>query len=188
METEELELLRSEYGRHKEIPAKYEEVILTALSHYPELKETRITFRLIKEHNVPYCTSPATKSIFAQPYDREYVVSILEEAEAPMFYALFKNLTREAQLGVLAHEIAHVEQYNSLSRGELIKFMACYLIPSFQQKIEQAADMAAIIHGFGKELLEHAIYIRCIPGYTEERKEINKNYLKPNEILNYLPE
>ncbi|HEX8517858.1 MAG TPA: M48 family metalloprotease [Bacteroidia bacterium] len=188
MEPEELELLKNEFGRHKEIPEKYEEVILTALSHYPELKETRITFCLTNNHPVPYGTAPSFRSILAHPYDREYIITLLEDAKAPMFYALFKNLTTEAQLGVLAHEIAHVVQYNSLNRSELIKFLACYMLPAFQQKIEQAADMGAIIHGFGKELLEHAIYIRCIPGYVEERKEININYLHPSEILEYLPE
>lgn len=189
METpDELELLRKEFGRYKEIPEKYETVILTALSHFPELKDTRIRFCLEQKHPVPYGTKPSMKSILADPSERKYIVSILEHADPPMFYALFKNLTYESQLGVLGHELTHVVQYNSLSRPELLKFMLFFMLPEFQQKIEQAADMGAIIHGFGKELLEHAIYIRCIPGYVEERKAINENYLKPSEILGYLPE
>jgi hypothetical protein len=183
----ELEELRNEFGRHKTIPQKYEGAILTALSKYPELKEVRINFILKDKHSVPYGTSPTFLSLFSNPGDREYNVSILEKAEAPMFYALMKNLTFEAKVGVLGHEIAHVLQYHSLDKGEILKFMACYLIPEFQQKIEKAADMGAIIHGLGQELLEHAIYIRSIPGYTEERKSINRNYLKPAEILHYLP-
>lgn len=186
--TDQLELLRKEFGRGKEIPQKYEKVILTALSHFPELKDTRIRFSPEQKHPVPYGTRPSLKSIFAEPAEREYIISLLEHADPPAFYVLFKNLTEEAQLGVLAHELSHVVQYNSLTKTELMKFTVCYLLPDFQQKIEQAADMGAIIHGFGKELLEHAIYIRCIPGYVEERESINKNYLKPSQILAYLPE
>jgi hypothetical protein len=185
-EIDELEQLRHEYGRYKEIPAKYEKVILNALSHYPELKDTRIRFELKKKHPAPYGTTPELKTIFGNIYDREYVISILEHAEPPMFYALFKNLTFECQTAVIAHELAHVLQYDEMDRGELLKFLIMYMIPPFQQKVEQAADMQAIIHGFGQELLEHAIYVRCIPGYVEERKDLNRNYLKPSEILYYL--
>jgi hypothetical protein len=186
--TDDLRALRSEFGRYKNIPEKYEDVILTALSHFPELKETRINFLLKRKHPVPYGTSPSLKTIFSAPQDREYDLSILEHADPPMFYSLFKNLTRESQLGVLAHELSHVVLYNSCNRSELVKFLMMYPFPEFKRKIEQTADMQAIIHGFGKELLEHAIYIRCIPGYVEEREEINENYLKPSQILSYLPE
>jgi hypothetical protein len=182
----EIEALRNEFGRHKSIPEKYEAAILTALSKYPELKEVRINFVLKDRHSVPYGTAPTFASIFAEPADREYTISILEKAKAPMYYALIKNLTFEAKVGVFGHEISHVIQYNSLEKGELLKFLACYMIPEFQEKVEKAADMGAIIHGLGQELLEHAIYIRSIPGYAEERKAINRNYLKPEEIANYL--
>jgi hypothetical protein len=191
METiiDELELLKKEFGRYKEIPPEYEEVILTALSHYPELKDTCIRFSLTDNHPVPYGTAPSIKTLLTKPSEREYTISILEEDDSPMFYALFKNLTFEARLGVMAHELAHIVQYNSCSRIELAEFMCLYaLLPEFKQKIEQAADLEAIIHGFGKELLEHAIYIRSIPGYAEQRKDLDTNYLLPAEIADYLDE
>ncbi|MCE3278495.1 MAG: hypothetical protein K0S44_686 [Bacteroidetes bacterium] len=185
---DDLELLYKEYGRFKEIPQKYETAILKALSCFPELKDTKIQFRLKHKGSVPYNTKPSLSSFFGQSYEREYLIDLLEDAEQPTFYALFKNLTQESQIGVIAHELSHVVQYESLTKGELIKFIAFYLIPEFKQKIEQAADMGAIIHNCGKELLEHAIFIRSIPGYIEERPEINENYLSPIEIVDYLPE
>jgi hypothetical protein len=186
--TNELESLRREFGRYKEIPEKYEEVILTVLSHYPELKDTCIRFQLKDEHPVPYGTAPSLKTIFSKPAEREYIVTIREQGDYPTFYALFRNLTPDAQKAVIAHEIAHVVQYNTCDKAELMKFMLFYLLPEFKEKIEKAADMEAIIHGFGQELLEHAIYLRTIPGYVEERPEINRNYLRPAEIADYLPE
>lgn len=189
METnDDWELLYKEYGRFKEIPTKYETVILKALSCFPELRDTKIKFRLKQTGSVPYTTKPILSSIFGQSYEREYLINLLEDADQPTFYALFKNLTQEAQVGVIAHELSHVVQYESLTRTELLKFIACYVIPEFKQKIEQAADMGAIIHNCGKELLEHAIFIRSIPGYLEERPEINEYYLTPDAIVDYLPE
>jgi len=186
--TLELEWLRSEFGRFKEIPEKYEEIILTVLSHYPELKDTCIRFVLKDDHPVPYGTMPSMKTIFSEPAEREYIVTLREKAEYPTFYALFKNLTDDAKKAVIAHEISHVVQYNSCSKAELMKFMLFYLVPEFKEKVEKAADMEAIIHGFGHELLEHAIYLRTIPGYVEQRPEINRNYLMPQEIVEYLPD
>ncbi|MCW3103818.1 MAG: Protein of unknown function precursor [Bacteroidetes bacterium] len=186
--TLELQWLRSEFGRYKEIPEKYEEVILTVLSHYPELKDTCIRFVLKDKHPVPYGTMPSLKTIFSEPAEREYIITIREQADYPTFYALFKNLTEDAKKAVIAHEVAHVMQYSTCSKTELMKFMLFYLVPEFQEKVEKAADMEAIIRGFGHELLEQAIYLRAIPGYVEERPAININYLKPQEIVEYLPD
>jgi hypothetical protein len=57
-----------------------------------------------------------------------------------------------------------------------------FLIHSTRRKLERAADKGAIFHGCGKGLLQHAIYLRSIPGYTEKRPEIETDYLKPAEI------
>jgi hypothetical protein len=66
METnDDLELLYKEYGQFKEIPSKYETVILKALSCFPELKYTRIKFRLKQKGSVPYNTKPVLSSISA---------------------------------------------------------------------------------------------------------------------------
>jgi hypothetical protein len=172
--------------KNKRIPEKYAESILEALTHYPELYNVRIDFKLRKTGKVPYGTKPSMLTLFRSPAKRKYIISLLEDANGPMEMALFKNLSHSAKLGVLGHELNHVVQFKSRSTKELLKLLVSYTIPYFKKRIERNADIATIEHGLGRELYVHAVYIRCIPGYTEERKDINKYYLKPQEIFRML--
>ncbi|HET6226194.1 MAG TPA: hypothetical protein VFF27_07940 [Bacteroidia bacterium] len=173
--------LRKKYGMNKHIPFKYENEILTALSHYPELKEVEIIFKLTDHASVPYGTKPAISSCFKSKKKRSYVINILEKAEDPERTALFKNLSSRMRIGVIAHELMHVEQYH-FGRFSLIKTLGLFVVPSSRRRLERAADKGAIDHGFGEELLEHALYLRSIPGYTEKRPAIKEDYLQPDEI------
>lgn len=179
--------LRREYGHHKKIPQRYEEVILKALSHYPELKNTHIQFQLKDEHPVPYGTSPAPLGFFFSK-NRQYVITLREEAGPPTRQALFKNLPEEAQRAVIGHELGHVLQYERKSGPALAAFTMSYAMASKRREIEREADLMAIEHGLGFELYVHAVYIRRIPGYVQQRKNLDVDYLKPQEILDILPE
>lgn len=182
----DLDVLKKAFGNRKRIPACYERVILEALSHYPELVDVHVHVVLKRRHPVPYGTTPGFASVFKAAADRIYTITILEEAEPPEKQALFKNLSYGMQLGVIGHELVHVLQFMYCNRIQLLKTLALYVTPSFQKRIERGADIGAIEHGFGKELYEHAAYLRAIPGYTEQRKAIIENYLSPEEILEHI--
>lgn len=135
---------------------------------------------------MPYSTTPGFAGVLKAPVNRVYTISILEEAEPPLEQALFRHLSHEMQLGVIGHELVHVLQFMYCDRLELLKTLVLYAEPSFQKRIERGADIGAIEHGFGKELHKHAVYIRSIPGYVEQRKAIVENYLSPEEILEHI--
>jgi hypothetical protein len=171
---------------NKVIPVRYEAPILKALSAYPDLERVHIHFKLTSKHPVPYGTTPAISSLFRPARKRVYYITLLEEAAPPEHEALFKNLTFDAQVAVIAHELVHVLQFNACSVAGLWKTMLMYPFSSFKKKLEREADAGAIDHGFGPELYAHAMYLRSIPGYIEKRPEIDKYYLKPSDILEYL--
>lgn len=181
-----IERLRRRAGFNKIIPPEYEEPILTALSHFPELKYTKIHFRKADKSSTPYGTQPSPNSFLRPASRRKYIITLLEKSEQPEEEVLFKNLPFEAQVAVIAHELVHVIQFSKCSVPELFKIAMLYLLPFFRKKIERSADIGAIEHGFGNNLYKHAMYIRSIPGYVEQRPEINKYYLKPEEILQRL--
>jgi hypothetical protein len=178
--------LEKQVGYNKEIPAKYEAPILSALAAYPELEKIRIRFNLADQHSVTYGTTPTLLSFFKRPENRVYDITLLEEAKEPEQSALFKNLTEPMQTAVIAHELMHVLQYNARPRKEMWKLCLTYPFPSHKRKLERGADIGAIERGFGEGLYAHAIYIRSIPGYLEQRPDIDKYYLKPAEILERL--
>ncbi|HLP13764.1 MAG TPA: M48 family metalloprotease [Flavobacteriales bacterium] len=171
------------FFKNKIIPEKYREAILTALSHYPELKDARIEFRLTTDLKEAYATAPTFASIFQKPENRLYRINILEQASPPMEGALLKNCTLQCQVAVIAHELAHVKQFHERSRLELFSLLVSYMGKKSKKLIERNADILAIEHGFGSNLYAHANYIRSIPGYIQQHPELDENYLKPHEIL-----
>jgi hypothetical protein len=179
--------LKKAFSANKIIPAKYEAVILKALSCYPELKKIPIEFRLREAHPVPYGTTPVLTNVLMPHSKRKYIVSLLENASPPTEQALFKNLPEEAQLGVLGHELGHVLQFTELGVPSMIKRALGTNSSSEVRRLEREADISAIEHGLGFELYTHARYIRAIPGYVEHRKDLDINYLHPHEILESLP-
>jgi hypothetical protein len=178
--------LRRQYGKNKIIPSKYEEEILIALYHYPELKNEHIHFQLSFSATVPYGTKPSFASCFMPKTKRSYTITILERAEDPENEALMKNLDRKMRIGVIGHELGHVLQYSRRNPVTLLATLSLYLVDSYRRKIERGADKLCIQHGLGEELLRHNEYIRLIPGYFEKRPELDRNYLKPEEIAYYI--
>jgi hypothetical protein len=185
MELISLETLRNEFGTNKYIPKKYEREILLVLSHYPELKQTKISFLLAIKAAVPYGTKPTFASCFKPKSKREYTITFLEFADEPENSALMKNISPGMRMGVIAHELVHVLQYERCDPLSLLKTIALYLTP-YKKKIERNADKGAIKHGFGQELFLHAQYIRGIPGYVAKRPELATHYLQPHEIKYYM--
>ena len=168
--------------KHIKYPAEYEEEILAVLPAYPELWDLHIHFIITDSAKVPYGTKPTLGSCFKPRKKRIYTVKLLNKAKPPLEEALFKNLTTEMRRGVIAHELMHVVQYNKCNSPKLLKTLASFAFSSKRRMLEREADKGAIEHGFGKELLAHALYIRMIPGYVEERPAINTDYLLPAEI------
>ena len=176
------------FATNKTIPEKYREVILRALSYYPELKNVHIDFVLKRKHPVPYGTTPEIKSLLVPGKARKYIITLREEAREPVNSALFKNLPEDGQIAAIAHELGHVLQYERRSTLELLMFGLGYMGLLKKRKMERGADIQVIRHGLGQELYVHAVYIRNIKGYVEKRKEIDIYYLKPHEILQGLSE
>jgi hypothetical protein len=99
-------------AHNKEIPAEFERPILTALSYFPELKDTHIIFR-IKKAYTPLTTKPDFTSVFKRKGHRTYVITISNETADTLTRLLFQNLSFEEQVGVMGHELSHVVDFNS---------------------------------------------------------------------------
>lgn len=170
----------------KNIPAEQETVIREVLRAFPELDHTSIEFIQKPRHAVPYGTTPNPSTWLSRPDKRRYTIVIQGEAKPPIEQVLFKNLSESLQRSVVAHELSHVVQFNSMSRTKLLKTLLTYSMPSVKRKLERGADEGAITHGYGEELLAYALYVRLIPGYTWERKTVLRDYLSPDEIRSRL--
>ena len=85
-----------EFGENKILTSGYELEALLALSHYPELKSVRIHF-MVDNVDIPLSFRPHWLSILRTARSRTYLVVIDNNRESG----------RNAQIGILGHELAH---------------------------------------------------------------------------------
>jgi hypothetical protein len=171
--------LESIYGHHKIIPKEYRSQILMALSFYPQLKTTKIEF-IVEPSVIPISSRPKPSTIFNREPDRWYCIVISNEGPDIMKEALLKNLSYNAQVGVIGHELGHTVFYRKRSSLGLVALGVAYPFNKFRMKFEKETDKRTIEHGLGWQLLKWAEELRPEGISTEF---LDTYYLTPEEII-----
>jgi hypothetical protein len=179
-----LDDLRQRCGRNKHIPPRLEIQALKALSAYPDLAEASITFKFRKQKTA-HSARPTLFSVFRKPNHRKYIVFV--STKVPDFFLPGQhfNLPYTAQVGVLGHELGHIQQYH---RGKGLSLVGMGLKYAFSKKfvieVEHKTDSTAIAQGLGCELWAWSKIAR--PLLVQAGR--GQNYLKPEEIQEILEE
>lgn len=147
------------FEKNKIIPEAFKLPILLALSHYPELKETRIIFRE-KAQLTPLTSRPRLLHTFKKKGKRTYLVTISNASNSFLEPILFKNLPFNAQVGVIGHELAHIADYTEKSSFQIIRIALGQLNSNYVDKFEYSTDYQAIEHRLGHQLLSWSTYVR----------------------------
>ncbi len=180
-----LDSLQELYGHKKEIPAAYRRSILIALSAYPELKEVPIRFRE-DAIRTTMLARPFLVSLLGDQRERRYKV-LIDTLDPASEGKLFEELSLEARIGILAHELAHILDYEERGVGELILFGLRYAFPEERRRIEAKTDRRAVSRGFGWQLLafkEQLDYCaELVPSYRAYKREI---YLSCGDLVEIL--
>ncbi len=133
--------------------------IKAALLFYPELKDRHIRFR-VKKAKIPLTSRPRISGIFQKAKNRRYLITISSQSMARLEPILLKNLSFNAQVGVLGHEISHVADYNSRNGLFFIKLVASYVSKKALDRFENNTDRRCIEHGLGYQLLAWSTEVR----------------------------
>lgn len=172
--------LKNIYGHNKKFIAEYELQSLVALSFYPELKETEITFRPVDIESV----AKTTITFF----------SIFNSAEKHFIIYINTNKSRtglvlneapfNAQVGAIGHELAHVANFKKKSLAGMVLWGIHYLSKNSRIKIERETDVSTIAHGLGMELYSFVYFVLNSSSANDEYKKFKRlHYLSPVEIL-----
>lgn len=176
------------YGNNKEIPAAYRTAILAALSYYPELKDVPIEFR-VTSIKTTMAALPKIFSVFKKPENRNFVIKINKSKRSGAI--LLKELSFNAQVGVIGHELGHITDYMSMNTGEVIQFAMDYLSIEKRIEIEARTDLIAVEHGLGWQLLQFGREVFYNPDIPESYKAYKRSiYFEPIElrlILGFMP-
>ena len=150
----------------KRIPPKIRAQTLIALSYFPELKKQRITFRF-RKRKTPLTSRPRILSSLLPKGWRSYVITISSHTTSNLEPILFKNLPFNAQIGVLGHEISHVQDYKARSSFQLMGLPFKLGNSDFVDRFEFRTDETTISQGLGHQLLDWSIYVRKALGIKE---------------------
>jgi hypothetical protein len=182
--------LKKEFGNKKQYPQQFEKQILLALSFYPELKNTPIKFRIRKKHTA-LSTRATWAGVFESPRNRHFVITISDSSEAMLMPFMFKNVSFNAQVGVMGHELAHVADFLKKSSGQIIIHAIKNISAKYIDRFEYNTDASCVDHGLGYQLLEWSYLIRTKmnreywrgPDFAHKPMNIER-YMNPGTILN----
>tara|TARA_R110000868_G_scaffold28633_2_gene107211 strand:+ start:67664 stop:68239 length:576 start_codon:yes stop_codon:yes gene_type:complete len=168
------------------IPDTIKKEALLALSHYPELKETKIEFKFKKNIKKSIMQAqPTFWSLLRSKKHRSYKILMSSTFKIDGEAFQTKDIPTNVMIGWLGHELGHVMDYRNRSSLNLIWFGIKYkLSDNHIKEAEIAADSFAIQKDMENYLLDTKNFILNKTNLSESYKaRIKKYYLSPDEIM-----
>lgn len=173
---------------NKRMDTTFRMQIQGALLFYPELKNSRIKFR-IRNVKSPLAARPTFWAIFQKPENRTYLITISKKTSERFTPILLKNLSFNAQVGVLGHELSHISFYNKQKGVYFIKLLFMQLNAKAMDNFENDTDKRCIAHGLGYQLLSWStevrekLHIKTWKGVDNNGTLERERYMSPTSIL-----
>ena len=183
------------FSQNKKIPKEFELPILTALSHFPELKSIRINF-ITREAYTPLSTRPVFSSLIKRKSRREYNIIISTRSIDTLSHLLFKNLSFRERIGIMGHELSHVVDFDRKNFFQTMANGIGHISKRFVDKMEYRTDLICIQHGLGKYLELYSRHVRTTMhvkywrgvDHIFEKDDHYERYMNPDTIEKYMKE
>lgn len=183
--TNSIDSLRLQFGLNKKLQKAFELPCLIALSQYPELKNVRIEF-VYDKIRTTMAARPMASALFFKKKNRIYRIYINTDS-ARVRGVLLHQLPFDAQVGIIAHELAHIFDYESKNIWSLVKTGVGYLFAGYRVKLEKQTDMTVIKRGLGWQLYSFTDFLfKCKEVPVAHLKYKEKFYYSPADFLNLL--
>ncbi len=176
---------------NKVIPAVIEKHVLTALSYYPELRETEIHFvftRRLKKSVM--AARPVIGSLFKKREKRAYNILINPVFKLEHSFESVRQIPEDVFIGWIGHELGHIMDYERRSTWGIIGFgLSYWLSKKYVRKAERVADSFAVNRGMGEYLLATKSFILDHSKLPQAYKaKIEALYLSPDDIVELVTE
>jgi hypothetical protein len=174
------------FGNNKHIPAVIRENTLRALSHYPQLKDTKIRF--VFKQNIRGSVmqaQPVFRSLLRNRRHREYQINISSTFRLTHNVTPIHQLPDEIMIGWIGHELGHIMDYESRTNRGMVTFGYKYVSSgAFVKKVEVIADTYAVNHGLGSFIIATKRFILDHAELPQAYKDkISRLYLSPDDIV-----
>jgi len=181
----------SEFKKNKQIPHVIERHVLTALSHYPELKDTRIRFVFTRRlQRSVMAARPVAGSLLRRKQKRTYSILINPVFKLKHRVDPVRQIPDSVLIGWIGHELGHIMDYERRSTWGVAAFGVSYgLSKKYIRKAERVADTFAINRGMGPYLVATKNFILDHAELPERYKsKIAELYLSPDDIMELVAE
>lgn len=151
--------LTTQFGENKVLPLGYEKQILFALSYFPELAKTHITFKIKKGKNGIISTRPFNSSILKKSSNRSYIV-IINDSSNGRAMPTWLNADINGQIGILGHELSHIIYFSKQTGLGLLGLGVAHISKKYMDGFENKTDSVDIERGLGYQLIAWNLYLR----------------------------
>lgn len=153
-------------------------------SEFTDLHNCHIKIKT-KKLKTTMAARPNFFSLFMGKKKRRYVIVVNND---PDFKGvLLKDVPDQARIGLFAHELMHIRDYESRRIGGIVERGYQYLSQKGKIKVEHYTDSLTIAAGFGQNLYQWATYVLDDSDASEEYKAYKAEiYMKPVSILDQI--
>ena len=175
-----------QFCSNKRIPAVIEKNVLTALSFYPELKNTSINFIFKKDLKTSVMQAqPVFTTLLRSRKNRSYRIIISSKFRLIKDELPILQIPDEVMVGWIGHELGHILDYEGKTNKQLVSFGYNYYFSStFVKHAEMVADSLAVERGMGNYIVSTKRFILDHAGLPQAYKDkIARLYLSPDVIV-----
>lgn len=178
----QLDSLIGKFGFGKTVPDDYALAFYTALSHFPELDSSQITFKEARIKTTLNARPTFASLLFRKRTNRKYVIRINTRNQDSLVF--LEDVPFEACIGLFGHELTHFWDYRQRSFGGVLKRLFSYSSLKGKEKFEKEIDSITVSIGLGKQLYSWSHYVLNESKGSAKYKTYKKLvYLEPKEIL-----
>ncbi len=174
------------YRHKKKIPPLIKKPVLEALSFYPELKNTVISFNFKKNiRSSVMQAQPVFSTLLHKRKNRRYRINISAHFKLSSYDMPVTQIPEAVMVGWIVHELGHIMDYEHRSNAGIVLFGYRYLFsPEYVKEAERVADTYAVEHGSGKYILATKRFILNHAEIPQQYKnKITRLYLSPDVIV-----
>lgn len=153
-------------------------------SEFNDLQNCHIKIKN-KKLKTTMAARPNFFSLLLGKKNRRYVIVVNNDKN--FNGVLLEDVPREARIGLFAHEMMHIRDYESRRITGIAERGFQYLSYKGKTKVEHYTDSLTIAAGFGQNLYQWATYVLHDSDACEEYKAFKAEvYMKPVTILNQM--
>lgn len=149
-----------------------------------DLQNCRIKIKT-KKLKTTMAARPNFLSVLLGKKNRHYVIVVNNDENFEGVQ--LSDVPKEARIGLFAHELMHIRDYESRRLPGIIERGYQYLSKNGKSKVEHYTDSLTIAAGFGHQLYHWATYVLHDSNACEEYKAFKADvYMSPVTILNQI--